>query len=370
MKFKVDRAIFLKALNHAQSVVERRTTVPILSHVLLQAKDGVITLTATDLDLSYTQDLAAEVSSPGQTTIPAHMLYDIVRKMPVGQPLEIGTSSPEGHVSISCGRSEFSLPALNGEEFPVFQQESLPFTFEINTKSLIQLIDATRFAMATEETRYYLNGLYWHTCPESGKLRIVATDGHRLSRSEVDLPAGAAGMPGVIVSRKTIGEIRKIIDEADEALTISLSESQMRFSFGSVVMISRLIDGTFPDYQRVIPEHNDRSLIVDAKAFAEAVDRVSILTNERSRGVKMSVHNGALTLSVTTTESGSAREDLNAEYEHESVEIGFNARYVIDINGHLTGPKIEFLLSDASAPVIIRDLGNLHNLFVLMPMRV
>jgi DNA polymerase-3 subunit beta len=284
--------------------------------------------------------------------------------------LEISASNPEGHVLISCGRSEFSLPALNGEEFPVFQTEALPFTFTIGSKELSHLIDATRFAMATEETRYYLNGLYWHTCPESGKLRIVATDGHRLSRSEIDLPEGAQGMPGVIISRKTISEMRKIIDETEQPIIISLSESQMRFTQGSVVMISRLIDGTFPDYQRVIPEHNDRSLIVDAKTFAEAVDRVAILTNERSRGVKMSVSNNALTLSVTTSESGSAREELNAQYNHESVEIGFNARYVIDINGHLTGPEIEFLLSDASAPVIIRDLGNTNNLFVLMPMRV
>ena len=370
MKFRVDRAIFLKALGHAQSVVERRTTVPILSHILFHAKEGQIKLTATDLDLSYTQDLPAEVTTPGTTTIPAHMLYDIVRKLPANQPLEISTSTPEGHVSISCGRSDFSLPALNGEEFPVFQTQSLPFTFELNSQNLAQLIDATRFAMATEETRYYLNGLYWHTCPESNKLRIVATDGHRLSRAEIDLPAGAQGMPGVIVSRKTVAEIRKIIDEADERVTISLSENQMRFCFGSVVMISRLIDGTFPDYQRVIPEHNDRSLIVDAKAFSEAVDRVSILTNERSRGVKMSVRPNALTLSVTTSESGSAREELNAKYDHESVEIGFNAKYVIDINSHLTGPEIEFLLSDASAPVMIRDLGNENNLFVLMPMRV
>jgi DNA polymerase-3 subunit beta len=370
MKLKIDRALFLKSLTHAQSIVERRTTVPILSHVMLSTKDQTLTLTATDLDLSFTQTLEAHVEKSGTLTVSAHMLYDIVRKLSAKEPLSLDLNIQNQQLTLTSGKSEFILSTLSHEEFPIFQQDTLPCTFELPSATLRKLIDATRFAMAVEETRYYLNGLYWHACDETHKLRIVATDGHRLARSQTDLPTQASGMPGVILSRKTVGEIRKIIDELDGSISIGLSESQMRFAFGNTTLTSRLIDGTFPDYQKVIPEANDRILSMNTKDFAQAVDRVSIITSERSRAIKLSLRDNLLVLAAVSSENGSAREELAVSYTYEPLDIGFNAKYVLDVTNHLVGDEVKFLLSDSTAPVIIHDQGDMDNLFVLMPMRV
>jgi DNA polymerase-3 subunit beta len=372
MKITIERGALLKSLAHVQSVVERRNTIPILSNVLLEAGDGTLALTATDMDLTIVETLPAVVGEGGATTAPAHTLYDIVRKLPEGAQIQLESGGEGGQMTLRAGRSRFALQTLPKDDFPAPGGGALPHQFTLAGSDLKTLIDRTRFAISTEETRYYLNGIYVHAA-QSGEhpvLRAVATDGHRLARFEMPLPLGAADMPGVIVPRKTVNELRKLIDEVDERVEASLSDSRIRFAFGTVVLSSKLIDGTFPDYQRVIPTGNDKVLKVDRKTFAEAVDRVSTISSEKSRAVKLALRPQGLTLSATSAENGSASEELEVDYGGSALEIGFNARYLLDIAQQIQGDGAQFALADSGSPTVVRDIADASALYVLMPMRV
>jgi DNA polymerase-3 subunit beta len=373
MKLTIERAALLTALAHVQSVVERRNTIPILSNALLEARGGALRITATDMDLAVVEKTSAQTSQEGATTVPAHTLYDIVRKLPEGAQIELGTGKEEGRVELRSGRSRLSLAALPSEDFPVMTDGDTPTKFSVSAGDLRALIDRTQFAVSTEETRYYLNGIYLHAAKtEEGNkpvLRAVATDGHRLARVEIALPEGAAGMPGVIVPRKTVGELRKLIDD-DGEVEISLSETKIRFALGDVVLTSKLIDGTFPDYRRVIPTANDKALEVDCEPFAKAVDLVSTISTEKSRAVKLSLGKGSLTLSATSPDAGSATEELEVDYKADAMEIGFNSRYLLDITRQIGGRSALFMLADASSPTLVRDTSDPSAVYVLMPMRV
>ncbi len=372
MKLTIERAALLKALSHVQSVVERRNTIPILSNVKIEAEQGRISLNATDMDLDFVETVDAEVSAPGATTAPAHTLYDIVRKLPEGSQMELDDGGTDGQLVLTSGRSRFTLSCLPCDDFPVMASGDFPFTFSLAAGELRSLIDRTRFAISTEETRYYLNGIYLHADQREGAdvLRAVATDGHRLASVEVPLPEGAAGIPGIIVPRKTVSELRKLIDETENSVDVALSETKIRFSFDEATMTSKLIDGTFPDYQRVIPTNNDKEMKVDRRLFAEAVDRVSAISSEKSRAVKLALSNGTLVLSANSPDSGSATEELEVVYEGENLEIGFNSRYLLDIAHQIEGDDAQFSLADAASPTILREAGDDSALYVLMPMRV
>jgi DNA polymerase-3 subunit beta len=372
MKLTIERSALLRALSHVQSVVERRNTIPILSNVLMVAEGEGLHLTATDLDIAVIEAVPCEIGQPGATTVPAHTLYDIVRKLPDGAQVEMATANGDQRLNVRAGRASFALSCLPRDDFPAMVDDDLPHRFSLPAGDLKRLIDKTRFAISTEETRYYLNGIYLHAAESDGKpvLRAVATDGHRLARMENPLPEGAAGMPGVIVPRKTVGELYKLIEDADGAVEISLSDTKMRFAFGAVVITSKLIDGTFPDYQRVIPAENDKTLEVDGKLFMDAVDRVSTISSEKSRAVKLAIEGERLVLSANSPENGSATEEVAASFSGEPLEIGFNARYLLDITSHIDGENAQFVLADAGSPTIIRDVGDDAALFVLMPMRV
>jgi len=376
MKITIERAALLRSLGHVQSVVERRNTIPILSNVLLKAENGELALTATDMDLEIVESVPAEVSIPGSTTAPAHTLFDIVRKLPDGSQVELDSSGDNNLLTLRSGRSNFKLGCLPTEDFPQMSGGDMAHRFSLTAADLRTLIDRTRFAISTEETRYYLNGIYIHGTrsraneAEIPVLRAVATDGHRLARVEVPLPEGAGGMPGVIVPRKTVVEIRKLIDEAADRIDVSLSETKIRFGFDTVTVTSKLIDGTFPDYERVIPTGNDKVLEVDAKIFASAVDRVATISTEKSRAVKLSIERGNLTLSATSPEAGSATEELEVNYESSPLEIGFNSRYLLDITQQIEGDGARFIMADAASPTVVRDVADSSALYVLMPMRV
>jgi DNA polymerase-3 subunit beta len=372
MKLTIERATLLKALAHVQSVVERRNTIPILANVLLDGQEGSLTLTATDMDIAITETAPAEISQAGATTAPAHTLYDIVRKLPDGAQVEIETDASAAQLLIRAGRSKFSLATLPVEDFPTMSGGDLPNTFLLEAEELRTLVDRTRFAVSTEETRYYLNGIYLHAAEDDGAmmLRAVATDGHRLARVQLPMPSGGAEIPGVIVPRKAIGELRKLIDETTEPIEISLSDTRIRMNFDNAVLTSKLIDGTFPDYERVIPVGNDKVLSVDRESFARAVDRVSTISSEKSRAIKLAVGMGLLTLSATSAENGSATEELGVSFEHDTIEIGFNSRYLLDITAQIENNSAEFVFADASSPTIVRDGGDMSALYVLMPMRV
>ncbi len=372
MKLTIERAAFLKSLGHVQSVVERRNTILILSNVKMEAGDNRLRLNATDLDLDVVESVEAEVATAGATTAPAHTLYDIVRKLPEGSQIEIERGGEDGRLTLVSGRSRFSLACLPPEDFPVMSGGDLPHTFRLAAAELRTLIDRTRFAISTEETRYYLNGIYLHAAQREGVdvLRAVATDGHRLARVEVPLPEGAKGMPGVIVPRKTVTELRKLIDETTAEVAVALSETMVRFTSDEAVLTSKVIDGTFPDYERVIPTGNDKELEVDCKALAEAVDRVSAISSEKSRAVKMSLSSGNLVLSASSPENGTATEELEVSYSGDSLEIGFNSRYLLDITQQIESDNARVAMADAASPTILREADDGGALYVLMPMRV
>jgi len=376
MKLTIERAALLKALSHVQSVVERRTTIPILSNVLLRAGGGQLALSATDMDLEIVERVAAQVERDGQTTAPAHTLYDIVRKLRDGAQVDLETLGSRNEMALRSGPSTSTLACLPPEDYPVMSAGELPHHFTLSAGELRTLIDRTRFAISTEETRYYLNGIYLHATKsnEVPVVRAVATDGHRLARVEMTAPEGAAGMPGIIVPRKTVLELRKLVDEGDEEVQIGLGDTKIRCAVGDAELTSKLIDGTFPDYDRVIPAGNDKVLEVPCKEFAEAVDRVSTISTERSRAVKLAIDRGNVVVSATSPENGSAVEELEVRYQSTPLEIGFNSRYLLDITDQISGEYVQFHMADAGSPTILRDSASEANgvsaLYVLMPMRV
>jgi DNA polymerase III subunit beta len=372
MKVTVERAELLKSLGHVHRVVERRNTIPILANVLIRAEKTALSLKATDLDLEVIESISAEVSPAGSTTVPAHMFYEIVRKLPEGSQVVLESSSDRAVLAIRAGRSRFTLQTLPESDFPDLAAGDMTHKFTLPAKDLKRLIDKTQFAISTEETRYYLNGIYLHVAgaAKSQTLRAVATDGHRLAQTDLDVPAGAAGMPGIIVPRKTVTEVQRLIEDSESEVSIELSSAKIRFSIGDVVLTSKLIDGTFPDYGRVIPSGNDKELVVDKKDFEAAVDRVSTVSSERGRAVKLSLSGGKLILSVTNPDSGSATEELEVEYDADPIDIGFNSRYLLDIAAQLDGEVAVLRLADPGSPTLIEDKDARGSLYVLMPMRV
>ncbi len=366
MKATIERATLLKGLSHVQSVVERRNTIPILSNVLLEAGEGSLRLMATDLDLQINEQVQATVEQPGATTVSAHTLFDIARKLPEGA--QVSLSAADGRMTIVAGRARFSLGTLPRDDFPIIAEGELPTSFEIPAETLTQIIDKTRFAISTEETRYYLNGIFLHVADDV--LKAAATDGHRLARVTMPRPDGAEAMPDVIVPRKCIAELRKLLDEVDGSVGVSLSSTKIRFDLGQAILTSKLIDGTFPDYSRVIPTGNDKILKIDPASFMEGVDRVSTIATEKTRAVKMALDRDKITLSVTSPENGTAAEEVPGDYASASFEIGFNSRYLLDILGQIDGDLVEVHLADAAAPTLIRENDKAAALYVLMPMRV
>ncbi|WP_374305204.1 DNA polymerase III subunit beta [Methylocella sp.] len=372
MKVTLERAALLKSLGHVHRVVERRNTIPILSNVLLRAGEGALVLKATDLDIEVTERQPAEVGAPGATTLPAHTLYDIVRKLPDGAQVSLETLGEAGQLQLRSGRSRFTLQTLPDGDFPDLAAGEFTHSFALAPADLKKLIDKTQFAISTEETRYYLNGVFLHSMEADGQrtLRAVATDGHRLARVEIACPKGAEGMPGVIAPRKAVAEAQKLVEGLEGEVRVELSTTKIRLSFGDVVLTSKLIDGTFPDYMRVIPANNDKRLVVERIPFAAAVDRVSTISSERGRAVKLAIADGKLTLSVTNPDSGSAQEELDVDYDAAPLDIGFNARYLLDILEQLDSDTALFKLADPGSPTLAQDRDGASALYVLMPMRV
>ncbi len=372
MRVTIERSNLLKSLNHVHRVVERRNTIPILSNVLIRAEGSELHLKATDLDLEVFEKAPAMVEQSGATTVPAHMLYDIVRKLPEGSEVMLAGEADSNALTITAGRSRFTLQMLPESDFPDITAGDFSHTFRLPAKDMASLIERTQFAISTEETRYYLNGIFLHAVEDGGKLylRAVATDGHRLARAQIEAPSGCEGMPGVIIPRKAVGEIQKLVEEPDAAVTIELSETKIRINVGPVILTSKLIDGTFPDYNRVIPTGNDKELVMERASFASAVDRVSTISSERGRAVKMQLGDGQVVLTVNNPDSGSATEEIPVGYEGAPLEIGFNSRYLLDITSQLIGDEATFMLADPGSPTLIRDSADENAIYVLMPMRV
>lgn len=369
MHIRLEKSAFLKALSHQQSVVERKTTVPILSHLLLEATfDGRIKLIGTDLELTVVEIVPATVQQEGSIALSAHLLYDIVRKLKEGTPIDLELAANQTSVLLRCSPSQFTLQALPVSDFPLMTHHQPTHNFVLTGGEMRRLIDQTRFAMSTEEARYYLNGVYMHAF--EGDLRAVATDAHRLALTWLPLPPYTEGLEGAILSRKTITEVRKLIEKDDIVVEISLSSSQMAFRVGDVTLYSRLVKGTFPDYQRAIPQGNNRVIDIETRLFAEAVDRVSMLSPDKTKAIKMHVHAGNITFSAQSAENGFACEDIPVSYTGEAIEMGFNARYVLDVVQQIKGDTFQIHVNDATIPAIVKDSKDENALYVLMPMRI
>ena len=372
MKFSIERGALLKAVAQAQSVVERRNTIPILANVLIEASEGSVQLRATDLDIEVVDRAPAMVERPGAITVSAVMLNEIVRKLPDGALVSLTENAQTGRLVIEAGRSNFSLATLPREDFPVMASADYATNFSIAAPVLRRLFDKSKFAISTEETRYYLNGVYLHVSDSDGAkvLRCVATDGHRLARIDAPLPAGAEGMAGVIVPRKTVGEMRKLLEDDEATIAVSVSETKIRFATPTITLTSKVIDGTFPDYTRVIPQGNTRRLEVDAAECARAVDRVATVSSERSRAVKLSLDEDRLILSVNAPDSGAAEEELAVAYGDEKLEIGFNAKYLLEIASQVDRENAVFLFNSSGDPTLMREGNDMSAVYVVMPMRV
>ncbi|MBR2136926.1 MAG: DNA polymerase III subunit beta [Alphaproteobacteria bacterium] len=372
MKFTIEKSVLLKTLGHVQNIVEKRNTVPVLSNVRIEAGKNGISFKATDMDTEITETVDATILENGAITAPAHMLYDIVRKLSDGADVELTYPDEKDQLSIASGRSKFSLSTIGVEDFPIITADSLPTNFAIKRDELKDVIDRTQFAASTEETRYYLNGLYIHPKQEGETkvLRIVATDGHRLACVESPLPDGAANMNGVIIPRKTVAEVRKLLDDTSaETVQISLSDSKIRFTMEDIILASKLIDGTYPDYERVIPTDNDKILELNVKELAKAVDRVSVVA-ERTRAIKMITNKNHVIVTTSSPDLGSAIEEIEASYDNESLEVGYNFRYLLDILAEIKGETAQFSFRDSASPSVIHDTSDSSAIYVLMPMRV
>ena len=369
MKLTIDRTTLQKSLARIARVVERRNTIPILSNILLSAQNGALRMKATDLDIEISESIEANIGDEGTTTVPALLLSDIARKLPDGE-VSLALDKDGQFVTMKSGRSSFKLQCLPPEDFPAMTSGTFSHIFRIDGAKMKWLLDSTWFAVSTEETRYYLNGIYFHVKDSGGlKLRAVATDGHRLARAEMEAPDGSQSMPGVIIPRKTVAEIAKLVDASNEVL-IELSDTKIRFEIGGVILTSKLIDGTFPDYDRVIPAMRNKVAIADRKARATAADRVATVSSERGRAVKLGVDAGVMTLSVSSPENGSAEEEMSVDYGADRIEVGFNVNYLKDVLGVIDGDNARIYLDDPGSPTIFTGEKDNGFLAVLMPMRV
>lgn len=366
MHFRVSKAAISTALTQLARIVERRNTIPILSNVAMIAEKGVLTLKATDLDIEAVTSIGIDSITDGALTVAAVLAADVVRKMN-GDTIEFVASERE--VTVKAGRSKFSLQSLPLDDMPTLLVGSFTNTFDIERSKLKAALSKVSFAMSTEETRYYLCGVYMHI-RGTGELTFVATDGHRLAKYMMNAPDGAEGMPGIILPRKTVAELSKMLD-GEGTVTVSVSTSKIRFDFGTSSLTSKLIDGVFPDYDRVIPAKQGTTVMgVETKSLTGAVDRVATISSERGRGVKFTLTSGSLHLLTQNPDSGCAEDEVAIDYDRDEMSIGFNAKYVNELLSHVGGSTTLFFLSDSASPAIIEAQGDESTTFVLMPMRI
>ena len=375
MEFKINSSDLLKALSHVHGIVEVRHTLPILSNIILKAKDHELTLSSTNLDIYCADKIKAEVSIAGEISVSAVTFFEIVKRLPSGSEVIMIMEEGETEIVLKCGRSKFNLSTLKTDDFPIISDNDLSTNFILSADELIRIIDKTKFAVSNEETRYYLNGIFLHKADRDSIpfLRAVATDGHRLAQYDIPLPQGAEEITGIIIPKKTIFELRKVLDDANGDVSISLNENKIKFTFNDLKIISKVIDGTFPDYTKVIPQNNDKNFKTNNNELKNAIDRVSaVAANEesKSRAIKLSLEDNKLNLSVESQSKGSANEILDISYNGDKVDIGFNSKYIIDICNEVDGEEVDISLLDSVSPAIILDNTDENLFFVLMPMRI
>ncbi len=371
MKFKIIRSNFFKSLSHLQGIVDKKNSLPILSNILIEAKNDQLILSSTDMDISIIENIECTVLEEGSTTINAQILYDIVRKIEDNNEIEIISNSGK-LLTLRTKGSRFSLACLPKEDYPIIDQENQGNEMKLNAKILFKLIEKTKFAISNEETRYFLNGLYFNVNNEENKniVTLVGTDGHRLAKFSHEIDNKINEISGVIVPKKTIYELSKLLSELNEDIKISISSNKIVFDIGNIIFISKLIDGSFPDYKRVIPSENSNILKINRHKLLSAVDRVSTIANEKSPVIKFKLLKNVLNLNTINNENSTASEDLNINYDGDEIEIGFNSKYIMDIVNNLEDEEITINLKNNTSPITAQENSNVDLVYVLMPMRV
>ncbi len=371
MKFKILRSNFFKTLSHLQGIVDKKNSLPILSNIMIEAKTNELILSSTDMDISIIEKVECNVTEDGSTTINSQILYDIVRKIDDNSEIEI-ISNDGKLLTLRADGSRFSLACLPKEDFPIIDQDNSGISIKINSRIFFKLIDKTKFAISNEETRYFLNGLYFNITKEENKsiVTLVGTDGHRLAKFSHNIEENIDQVSGVIIPKKTIYELSKLLSEIDQEVLISISSNKIVFTVGDIIFISKLIDGSFPDYKRVIPKDNSNILKINRQILLSAVDRVSTIANEKSPVIKFKLLKDVLNLNTINYESSTASEDLKISYNGDDIEIGFNSKYIMDIVNNLEDEEISINLKDNSSPIIALENSNSNLVYVLMPMRV
>jgi len=368
MRLTINQKVLTKALAAASRVAPKNTTIPIISHVHFEAKSpNVVSIRATDLDIEITCLADAKVEQGGALCVPAAQFRDIANKLNDGADVRIEID--DQRMTIKSGRSRFHVATLPAQDWPEITGKETPHEFAIPSKDLAVMIGKVSFAMSSEETRYYLCGIYMHPVVD-GQLRMVATDGHRLSRVDTPLPDGAGGIPGVIIPRKTAGEVERLLKDAPTDVVIRLSQNFIRFELGATVLSSKLIDGTFPDYARVIPSNADKSAKIDSAALSEAVARVSTIQSDRGRAVRFEFEGAVLELLAQNLDMGDARDEITVEWLHDKFVVGFNSQYVQDSLAALGCETVTMSFVDPGSPAILTNERDPSMLTVLMPMRV
>tara|TARA_B100001250_G_scaffold352367_1_gene325093 strand:+ start:858 stop:1973 length:1116 start_codon:yes stop_codon:yes gene_type:complete len=371
MKFIITKPIIFKTLSHLQNIVDKKNTLPILANILIEAENNKLTLSSTDMDISIMETVNCNVVEPGSTTINAQLIYDIIRKLPDTSEIEL-ISNDGKLLTLRSNGSRFSLSCLPKEDFPIIETTNNGNKIKAKSETLFKLIDKTKFAISNEETRYFLNGLYCNITSENNNsfITFVGTDGHRLAKFSSSNNELNAEIPGVIIPKKTINELCKLLSETTDEVEIDISANKIIFYFDHLILISKLIDGNFPDYKRVIPNNNENNLIVNRTNLLSAVDRVSTIANEKSPVIKFKLLKNLINMSTINNENSTATEDLEVVYDGDEIEIGFNSKYIMDILNNLEEEEVTLSFKDNSSPIIAKEKSNPDLIYVLMPMRV
>ncbi len=371
MQFVVKRDILLKSLNFVQGVVEKKNTLPILSNVLLQLKDKKLSIVATDLDIIFYDEISeVKIVKEGSTTTSAAIIYDILRKIPSDAELNFELKS-ENKLSLKSENADFNLLCLPTDNFPTFTDEFEGQTISLNNNRFLKLLNKTRISISNDDTRHYLNGIFLHLTEAHGRnfLTGVATDSHRLSSSSLEID-NATDFTSLILPRKTVFQLCSLLAENTDQLTMQTSDNKIKFNLGNMKLISKVIDGKFPDYKKVVPTANEKTLVVSSKEFINSIERVASVSLDRKEGVKLLINKDNVQLSVNSANSGEGNEKIKAQFSAESLNISFNSKYLIDIASEVEDKSIKMNLKDSVSPVLIEDISDKNSYYVIMPMKI
>jgi DNA polymerase III subunit beta len=371
MQFVVKRDVLLKSLNFVQGVVEKKNTLPILSNVLLQLKENKLSIIATDLDIIFYDEITdVKIVNEGSTTTSAAILYDILRKISSNSDLNFELKN-ENKLSLKSENSDFNLLCLPINNFPSFADEFEGQEINLNNNRFLKLLNKTRISISNDDTRHYLNGIFLHITEDHGRnfLTGVATDSHRLSSSSLEIE-NISDFTSLILPRKTVFQLCSLLAETNDKLTMQTSENKIKFSLGKIKLISKVIDGKFPDYKKVVPTSNDKTLTVSSKDFINSIERVTSVSLDRKEGVKLVINKDNIQLSVNSANSGEGNEKIKAEFNSETLNISFNSKYLIDIASEVEDKTLKMNLKDSTSPVLIEDASEKNSYYVIMPMKI